>query len=79
MLTWGKPHYGLGKSFRGQTEHVLFEIRGKLATRCNDISTLFHAPLGAHSEKPEKFYEIVRAAPIRHLAKPSSARRARIS
>jgi N6-adenosine-specific RNA methylase IME4 len=62
MLTWAKPHYGLGKQFRGQTEHVLFGMKGTLRTRCNNISTLFEAPLGGHSEKPEKFYEIVRAA-----------------
>jgi N6-adenosine-specific RNA methylase IME4 len=62
MLTWAKPHYGLGRWFRGQTEHVLFGIKGKRATRCTDISTLFEAPLGDHSEKPERFYEIVRAA-----------------
>jgi N6-adenosine-specific RNA methylase IME4 len=61
-LTWAKPHYGLGKSFRGQTKHVLFGIKGTLATRCTNISTLFHAPMGGHSEKPEKFYEIVRVA-----------------
>jgi hypothetical protein len=62
VLTWAKPHYGLGMWFRGQTEHVLFGIRGKLRTRCTDISTLFEAPLSEHSEKPERFYEIVRAA-----------------
>jgi N6-adenosine-specific RNA methylase IME4 len=62
VLTWAKPHYGLGTHFRGQTEHVLFGIRGTLATRANDISTLFEAPVGKHSEKPEKFYEIVRRA-----------------
>jgi N6-adenosine-specific RNA methylase IME4 len=61
-LTWAKPKYGLGTHFRGQTEHVLFGIRGTLATRRNDISTLFEAPVGNHSEKPEHFYEIVRAA-----------------
>jgi len=60
-LTWAKPKFGLGKTFRGQTEHVLFGIRGKLGTRCTNISTLFHAPMGGHSEKPEKFFEIVRA------------------
>src|SRR4029450_8343717 len=48
MLTWAKPHYGLGKWFRGQTEHVVFGVRGKLGTRCTDISTLFEAPLGEH-------------------------------
>jgi N6-adenosine-specific RNA methylase IME4/ParB-like chromosome segregation protein Spo0J len=62
VLTWAKPHYGLGTHFRGQTEHVLFGIRGTLAVRRGDISTLFEAPAGAHSEKPDKFYEIVRAA-----------------
>jgi N6-adenosine-specific RNA methylase IME4 len=62
LLTWAKPHYGMGTHFRGQTEHVLFGIRGTLATRRSDISTLFEAKVGRHSEKPEKFYEIVRAA-----------------
>jgi N6-adenosine-specific RNA methylase IME4 len=61
-LTWAKPRFGMGANFRGQTEHVLFGIRGELGTRRKDISTLFEAPLGAHSEKPEKFYEIVHAA-----------------
>jgi N6-adenosine-specific RNA methylase IME4 len=61
-LTWAKPKFGLGTHFRGQTEHVLFGIRGTLATRATNISTLFEAPVGRHSEKPEKFYEIVRAA-----------------
>ena len=38
------------------------EIRGTLAARRPNISTLFEAPIGKHSEKPEKFYEIVQAA-----------------
>jgi ParB/RepB/Spo0J family partition protein len=62
MLTWAKPSFGMGSQFRGQTEHVLFGIQGTLRTRCTDISTLFHAPRGEHSEKPEQFYEIVRRA-----------------
>jgi N6-adenosine-specific RNA methylase IME4 len=62
VLTWAKPKFGLGTHFRGQTEHVIFGIRGSLAARSNSISTLFEAPAGKHSEKPEKFYEVVRAA-----------------
>jgi N6-adenosine-specific RNA methylase IME4/ParB-like chromosome segregation protein Spo0J len=62
IVTWKKPHYGLGAYFRGQTEHVLFAVRGSLGIRRNDIPTIFEAPVGEHSEKPEKFYEIVRAA-----------------
>jgi N6-adenosine-specific RNA methylase IME4 len=61
LLTWKKPHYGLGSNFRGQTEHVLFGIRGQLATRRDDVSNFFEASVGEHSEKPEKLYEIVRA------------------
>jgi N6-adenosine-specific RNA methylase IME4 len=62
MLTWAKPHFGMGAHFRGQTEHVMFGIKGTLGTRRKDISTLFEAPVGKHSEKPEEFYEIVRRA-----------------
>jgi N6-adenosine-specific RNA methylase IME4 len=62
ILTWAKPKIGMGTHFRGRTEHVIFGIRGSLAARSNNISTLFEAPVGKHSEKPEKFYEIVRAA-----------------
>jgi N6-adenosine-specific RNA methylase IME4 len=62
VLTWVKPKFGLGSYFRNSTEHVLFGVRGELRTRSDSISTHFEAPLGEHSEKPEKFYEIVRAA-----------------
>jgi ParB/RepB/Spo0J family partition protein len=62
VLTWVKPRFGLGQFFRGSTEHVLFGVRGKLMTRSRSIPTHFEAPVGAHSEKPERFYEIVREA-----------------
>ena len=62
ILTWVKPKLGLGVYFRNTTEHVLFGVRGELITRATDIPTHFDAPIGKHSEKPEKFYEIVRRA-----------------
>lgn len=62
MLTWVKPRWGLGSYFRNSTEQVLFGVRGELRTRSDSIGTHFEAPVGQHSEKPEKFYEIVRAA-----------------
>ena len=64
MLTWRKPHFGLGSYFRHQAEYVLFGIRGDLGTRpaAQSISTVFDSPIGEHSEKPERFYEIVRAS-----------------
>lgn len=62
VLTWVKPRWGLGSYFRNSTEHVLFGVRGELRTRSDSIATHFEAPVGEHSEKPERFYEIVRAA-----------------
>jgi len=62
VLTWVKPRIGLGSYFRNSTEHVLFGTRGDQSTRRSDIPTHFEAPVGKHSEKPEAFYEIVRAA-----------------
>jgi N6-adenosine-specific RNA methylase IME4 len=65
ILTWHKPPpFGLGSYFRNDTEHVIFATFGETTTRpaASSIATWFEAPRGAHSEKPDKFYEIVRAA-----------------
>jgi N6-adenosine-specific RNA methylase IME4 len=62
VLTWVKPPpFGLGVYFRGSTEHCLFGVRGTLMGRSTSTPTHFEASRGEHSEKPEKFYEIVRA------------------
>jgi N6-adenosine-specific RNA methylase IME4 len=65
LITWIKPPpFGLGSYFRNSTEHVLFATLGETTTRpaAASIPTHFEAPRGEHSEKPEKFYQIVRAA-----------------
>lgn len=61
LLTWHKiGSIGLGHYFRGDTEHVLFGIRGRCpippALR---VSNHFASPRRAHSAKPDRFYEIV--------------------
>jgi N6-adenosine-specific RNA methylase IME4 len=64
-ITWIKPPpFGLGSYFRNSTEDVLFATLGKTTTRpaAASIPTHFEAPRGEHSEKPERFYEIVRAS-----------------
>lgn len=61
MLTWhklGAP--GMGWYFRGDTEHVLFGIRGKapIAPAIRESNHLA-APRTVHSAKPDRFYEMV--------------------
>jgi len=50
---------GMGRSFRNCTEHVIVAMRGKLAYLRKDVPGVFFAPRGAHSEKPDIFYDIV--------------------
>lgn len=63
VLTWTKPDIGLGRYFRNTTEHVLFAVRGTLRTRApaRSIRTDHDWPVGENSEKPEGFYDLVRA------------------
>lgn len=60
-LTWVKPSFGMGNYFRGQTEHILFGIRGSLSLLRKDVGTVFHAARGkgGHSSKPIESYELV--------------------
>jgi N6-adenosine-specific RNA methylase IME4 len=61
LLTWhklGSP--GLGHWFRGDTEHVVFAVRGRLPIPTElRVSNHFAAPRTGHSAKPDRFYEIV--------------------
>jgi N6-adenosine-specific RNA methylase IME4 len=63
MLTWhkekgGKP--GLGHYFRGETEHVLFAVRGTLPLLKNNVSNFIWTEAGAHSVKPVAFFDRVK-------------------
>ncbi|GAJ13849.1 unnamed protein product, partial [marine sediment metagenome] len=51
---------GMGNYFRGQTEHLLFGVKGSCPLLRNDIGTWFLAGRGGdHSVKPERIYEII--------------------
>jgi N6-adenosine-specific RNA methylase IME4 len=60
-LTWCKPSFGMGNYFRGQTEHVLFGVKGSLQLKRKNQGTWFQAPRGphGHSSKPEEFIQLV--------------------
>jgi N6-adenosine-specific RNA methylase IME4 len=63
-LTWFKPSFGMGNYFRGQTEQLLFGVKGSQPLKRNDIGTGFHWPRGplGHSSKPAEMYEMVESA-----------------
>jgi len=65
MITWVKDRFGLGQYFRGQTEHVLFGVKGMIpyktgkdGKRCQH-PTYFEAIRRKHSVKPEKMRKII--------------------
>ncbi len=60
-LTWLKTGpLGMGYYFRGETEHVLFGVRGKAPIPANRRErNWISAPKTGHSRKPDRFYEIV--------------------
>jgi N6-adenosine-specific RNA methylase IME4 len=59
-LTWVKPSFGMGNYFRGQTEHVLFGVKGSQPLKRKDVGTVFTASRGrGHSGKPSEFYDLI--------------------
>lgn len=60
-ITWVKPHFGIGNYFRGQSEQILFGVKGSQPLLRKNAGTVFSAPRGprGHSSKPEEFYPFV--------------------
>jgi N6-adenosine-specific RNA methylase IME4 len=60
MLTWRKlGTLGLGYYFRGDTEHVMFGVKGKAPIPPADrVRNWFEAKKTGHSIKPDVLYEI---------------------
>lgn len=57
----GKPHFGMGRYVRQSHESAIIATRGKGLGNVLNHSTrsVFEAPVGRHSEKPDAFYELV--------------------
>jgi len=63
QLTWVKPTGITPYSWMYNTEHVLFaRAGGRLDVARKGIKLAFDAPTGGHSTKPDRFYDMVRAA-----------------
>lgn len=64
MITWAKDRFGLGQYFRGQTEHCLFGVKGRLPYKIingkrQQATTLINAKREKHSKKPREMYEYI--------------------
>lgn len=55
----GKRHFGMGHHVRAEHEVCLIATSGRPATLNKSIRSIFEAPVGRHSEKPEEFYKTV--------------------
>jgi N6-adenosine-specific RNA methylase IME4 len=61
-LTWPKPSFGMGNYFRGQTEQILFGVKGSQMLKRKDAPTIlpqWARGKGGHSSKPSEFLEFV--------------------
>jgi N6-adenosine-specific RNA methylase IME4 len=69
VLTWAKDKMGMGDWLRGQTEHCIMAVRGKPIVTLTNQTTLLHASVRAHSQKPVEFYDFVETlCPAPHYA-----------
>ena len=60
MLTWRKiMSLGMGFWFRGQTEHLLLGIKGKVKAFRIQKANFIQCKAGRHSQKPEEFRGLI--------------------
>jgi N6-adenosine-specific RNA methylase IME4 len=61
MIVWDKEKLGMGFWVRQQAELVLLGVKGNPPTPqvADRPSSVFRAPRGKHSSKPEEFYDVI--------------------
>ena len=58
-ITWVKNRSIFGYYFKGQSEQLLFGVKGKLPPMDRCQTTIINGNIGRHSEKPQSAYEII--------------------
>lgn len=59
QTTKGNRHFGMGRILRAEHETCIVATRGRPQVKIKNVRSTFEAPVGAHSEKPAAFFEIV--------------------
>jgi site-specific DNA-methyltransferase (adenine-specific) len=71
MITWRKiMSLGMGYWFRGQTEHLLLGVRGKVKPFYMQVANFYQCKAGRHSEKPHYFRELIMKATDKVFEEP---------
>lgn len=72
MLTWRKVlSMGMGYWFRGQCEHVIVGVRGKVKPFRLQKSNFYQCRVGKHSQKPSYFRELISKAVANSFENPN--------
>lgn len=65
MLTWRKiMSLGMGYWYRGQCEHLLFGVKGKVKAFRMQEANFIQSKAGKHSQKPKEFRELIERSTI---------------
>lgn len=63
MITWRKiMSLGMGFWWRGQTEHLLFGVKGKVKAFRMQEANIIQCKVGKHSSKPHEFRQLIERA-----------------
>lgn len=57
----GKRHFGMGRHLRASHESCIVATRGRPKPLVHNVRSVFEAPVGRHSAKPDAFYDLVEA------------------
>jgi|SRR6185369_11725170 len=59
LTAGGKPWFGMGRHVRASHETAILAVRGRPKPTSRSVRSRFAAPAGAHSAKPEAFYDLI--------------------
>lgn len=71
MITWRKVmSMGMGYWFRGQCEHLILGVRGKVKPFRHQVANFHQSKAGKHSQKPEYFRLLISKAVLASFEAP---------